>query len=190
MTQEQILHLLKETNALLEGHFRLTSGLHSPRYIEKFRLLERPDVTEQLCKELAAHFTDDAVELVIGPMTGGILLAHEVGKALGTKAMFTERINETLELRRGFTIGAGQRVLVVEDVVTTGGSVNEVMKGVKSHGGNVVGVGMLIDRSGGRAQFDVKTEALIKLNLAVYKPKKCPQCAKNVPIVKPGSRAK
>ena len=126
MTEENVKQLLIDTQAILEGHFLLTSGLHSPMYVEKFNVLSHPKYTEQLCQELARRFENQNVELVIGPMTGGILLAHEVGKALGTRAIFTEREKGKMTLRRGFRIEKGQRVLIVEDIVTTGGSVREI----------------------------------------------------------------
>ena len=126
LTEEEVRQLLVETKAVLEGHFLLTSGLHSPLYVEKFNVLQHPEYTEKLCKELAERFKDQNVQTVMGPMTGGILLAHEVGKALGTRAIFTEREKGVMTLRRGFHIEPGERVLIVEDIVTTGGSVQEL----------------------------------------------------------------
>lgn len=190
LTAEEMLALLRETGALLEGHFRLTSGRHSSRYIEKFRLLERPAVTERLGRELAARFRDERVELVAGPAVGGILLAHETAKALGTRFVFAEREAERLTFRRGFVIELGQRVLVVEDVSTTGGSAQEVVKCVRAAGGEVVGVGLLVDRSGGQARrlFDTRFEALLTLEIQTFEPSDCPLCAQGLEIVKPGSR--
>ena len=167
MTEENVKQLLIDTQAILEGHFLLTSGLHSPMYVEKFNVLSHPKYTEQLCQELARRFEDQNVELVIGPMTGGILLAHEVGKALGTRAIFTEREKGKMTLRRGFRIEKGQRVLIVEDIVTTGGSVREVVDVVNEAGGEIVGVGLLVNRSGGKADFGVpkeKSTSLVELN--------------------------
>ena len=146
MTEQEVKQLLIDTQAILEGHFLLTSGLHSPMYVEKFNVLQHPKYTETLCKELAERFRDQNVELVIGPMTGGILLAHEVGKALGTRAIFTEREKGVMTLRRGFKIEPGTRVLIVEDIVTTGGSVQEVVNVVNQSGGEIVGVGLLVNR--------------------------------------------
>ena len=131
MQEKEVMQLLEETQAVLHGHFLLTSGLHSPMYVEKFNVLQHPKYTEMLCQELAERYAADNVELVIGPMTGGILLAHEVGKALGTRAIFTERENGKMTLKRGFQIPEGTRVLIVEDIVTTGGSVKEVLDVVK-----------------------------------------------------------
>ena len=182
--------MLEETEAVLHGHFLLTSGLHSPMYVEKFNVLQHPKYTERLCQEIARRYENDNVELVVGPMTGGILLAHEVGKALGTCAIFTERENGKMTLRRGFQIPAGTRVLVVEDIVTTGGSVKEVMEVVKECGGELVGVGLLVDRSGGKVDFGVRTEALLHLNVETFQPDSCPLCAKGIPFTKRGRTGK
>lgn len=192
MTETEMKELLRKTGAMLEGHFLLTSGLHSPMYVEKFNLLQQPMYTEQLCRELAARFADDRVETVLGPMTGGILLAHEVGKALGTRAIFTEREQGRMTLRRGFRLAPQERVLIVEDVVTTGGSVREVMDVVRAAGATSVGVGLLIDRSGGRADFGVRVgervEALVHLDVPTYTPDACPLCQDGVPLTERGSK--
>ena len=148
LAEKDVLKMLEDTEAVLHGHFLLTSGLHSPMYVEKFNVLQHPKYTERLCQEIARRYENDNVELVVGPMTGGILLAHEVGKALGTRAIFTERVDGKMTLRRGFTIPKGTRVLVVEDIVTTGGSVKEVMEVVKECEGDLVGVGLFVYRSG------------------------------------------
>ena len=190
LTQEQVRQLLVETKAVLEGHFLLTSGLHSPLYVEKFNVLQHPEYTEKLCKELAERFKNKGVQTVMGPMTGGILLAHEVGKALGTRAIFTEREKGKMALRRGFCIKPGERVLIVEDIVTTGGSVQEVVDVVKAAGGEIVGVGLLVDRSGGKAEFGVPKEdvqALLNLEVPTYEPETCPLCKEGVPMTERGS---
>ena len=155
LQEKEVMQLLEETEAVLHGHFLLTSGLHSPMYVEKFNVLQHPKYTEKLCQELAERYAADNVELVVGPMTGGILLAHEVGKALDTRAIFTERENGKMTLKRGFEILKGTRVLIVEDIVTTGGSVMEVLNVVKEHGGIPVGIGLLVDRSGGKVDFGI-----------------------------------
>ncbi len=188
MTEEQVKQLFIETGAILEGHFLLTSGLHSPLYVEKFQVLQHPEHTAALCKSLADRFANDQVELVIGPITGGILLAHEVGKNLGTRAMFTERENGRMALRRGFAIKPGERVLIVEDIITTGGSVEEVLEVVREQGGVPVGVGILVDRSGGTVDFGIPHQALLHLTVETYKADQCPLCAKGQPITKRGSR--
>ncbi|KMO85657.1 Orotate phosphoribosyltransferase [Megasphaera cerevisiae DSM 20462] len=190
MTEDEIKQLLVNTKAVLEGHFLLTSGLHSPLYVEKFNVLQHPKYTETLCKELADRFRDQDVQTVMGPMTGGILLAHEVGKALGTRAIFTEREKGEMTLRRGFRIAPGERVLIVEDIVTTGGSVQEVVDVVKKAGGIIVGVGLLVDRSGGKAEFGVpkeKVQALLHLTVPTYQPEDCPLCKENIPMTERGS---
>ncbi|MGI6263349.1 MAG: orotate phosphoribosyltransferase [Succiniclasticum sp.] len=190
LSEQEVLHLLEETQAVLHGHFLLTSGLHSPTYVEKFNVLQHPEYTEKLCREIAARYANDHIELVVGPTTGGILLAHETGKALGTRAIFTERENGKMTLKRGFQIPKGCRVLVVEDIVTTGGSVREVMDVVRAHGGNVVGVGLLVDRSGGKVDFGVRTEALLHLSVPTYKPEECPLCKQGIELTKRGSTGK
>lgn len=188
MTSDEILTLFREANALLEGHFLLTSGLHSGHYFEKFALLQHPRKTEALCKALADRFQEDGVQVVVGPAVGGILLAHEVGKHLGTRAIFTEREAGRMALRRGFAIAPGERVLVVEDVVTTGGSVREVLDVVTAVGGEVVGVALLVDRSGGTVDFGVPVEALLTLKVEAYPPDQCPLCRDGLPLTSRGSR--
>lgn len=188
MTSDEILTLFREAKALLEGHFLLTSGLHSGHYFEKFALLQHPRKTEALCKALADRFQEDGVQVVVGPAVGGILLAHEVGKHLGTRAIFTEREAGRMALRRGFAIAPGERVLVVEDVVTTGGSVREVLDVVTAVGGEVVGVALLVDRSGGTVDFGVPVEALLTLKVEAYPPDQCPLCRDGLPLTSRGSR--
>lgn len=190
LEEKDVMKMLEETEAVLHGHFLLTSGLHSPMYVEKFNVLQHPKYTERLCAELARRYEKDNVELVVGPVTGGILLAHEVGKALGTRAIFTERENGKMTLRRGFQIPAGTRVLVVEDIVTTGGSVQEVMSVVREHGGFIVGVGLLVDRSGGKVNFGVRTEALLHLDVTAYEADVCPLCAAGQEFTKRGRTGK
>lgn len=190
LTEKDVMALLEETQAVLHGHFLLTSGLHSPMYVEKFNVLQHPKYTERLCQEIARRYEDAGVELVIGPMTGGILLAHEVGKALGTRAIFTERENGKMTLKRGFQIPEGTKVLVVEDITTTGGSIKEVIDVVREHGGEVIGVGLLVDRSGGKVNLGVRTEALLHLNVETFKPESCPLCAQGVPFTKRGRTGK
>ena len=189
MTQDEVKELFIKTGAIMEGHFLLTSGLHSPLYVEKFQVLQHPKYTEQLCIALAEKFLEDNIEVVVGPITGGILLAHEVGKRLGTRAIFTERENGKMTLRRGFVIKPGERVLIVEDIVTTGGSLKEVLDVVIEQGGIPVGIGMLVDRSGGKASFgEVPYKALLNLDVTTYDPSNCPLCKENIPMTKRGSR--
>ena len=191
MTEKEVEDLLIETSAIMEGHFLLTSGLHSPRYVEKFNLLQKPVYTEKLCRAMAEKFKDANIETVVGPVTGGILLAHETGKALGTRAIFTERENGKMTFRRGFTLHEGERVLIVEDIVTTGGSIREVIDVVKEHGGIPVAVSMLVDRSGGKATFgDVPSTALLHMDVQTYKPEECPLCKAGIPMTKRGRTGK
>lgn len=191
MTEKEVYDLLVETGAIMDGHFKLTSGLHSPHYVEKFNVLQQPKYTEKLCKAMAEHFKDANIETVVGPVTGGIILAHETGKALGTRAIFTERVDGKMTFRRGFTLHEGERVLIVEDIVTTGGSVKEVIEVVKEFGGVPVAVSMLVDRSGGKVNFgDVPSFALLHMNVETYEPENCPLCAKNIPLTKRGSTGK
>lgn len=191
MTEQEVKDLLIKTNAIMEGHFLLTSGLHSPHYVEKFNVLQHPEYTEKLCQAMAEKFKDKNIQTVVGPVTGGILLAHETGKALGTRAIFTERENGKMTFRRGFSLQPGERVLIVEDIVTTGGSIKEVIDVVKQHGGVPVAVSMLVDRSGGKANFgDVPCTALLHMNVETYTPDHCPLCQKGIPMTKRGRTGK
>ena len=160
MTEAEVKELLIKHGAILEGHFLLTSGLHSGMYVEKFQVLQYPKATERLCEGLAEKFKDEKIDVVIGPVTGGILLAHETAKHFGTRAIFAERDNGRMTIKRGFEIQPGERVLIVEDIVTTGGSVMEVIDVVREWGGIVAGVAMLVDRSGGTVDFGVPAKAL------------------------------
>ncbi len=188
MTEQELIEVFKERGALLEGHFRLTSGLHSNRYIQCAQVLKYPDLSAELGKELAENFRELDVELVVGPAIGGIIVAQDVGRALGVPAIFTEREQGKMTLRRGFEIKAGTRIVVVEDVITTGGSTKEVIDLVKEHGGVVVGVGSLVDRHSGDLDFGVSFRPLLKLSIETYSPDDCPLCQKGLPVVKPGSR--
>ena len=191
MTQEEVKEILIKTNAIMDGHFVLTSGLHSPHYVEKFNVLQYPKYTEQLCKAMAEKFKSAQIETVVGPVTGGIILAHETAKALNARAIFTERVNGKMTFRRGFSLREGERVLIVEDIVTTGGSIKEVIDVVKSYKAIPVSVSMLVDRSGGKANFDdVPSTALLTLDVVTYKPEDCPLCKKNIPMTKRGSTGK
>lgn len=188
LTENEILTILQTTGAMLTGHFRLTSGRHSDRYFQCAMVLQYPAHTETLCRELARRFAGDAVAAVIGPATGGIIVSYEVARVLGVRSMFTERENGVMQLRRGFTINPGEKVLVVEDVLTTGGSVRETIQVVQEHGGTVTGVGVLVDRSNGTVALGVKTEALLVTEVLSFVPEECPLCQKNLPLIKPGSR--
>lgn len=189
MTEQEMITLFKERSALLEGHFRLTSGLHSNRYIQCAQVLQYPDLSALLGERLADHFGELDVDLVVGPAIGGIIVAQEVGRALGVRAIFTEREQGKMTLRRGFEIKRGERVVVVEDVVTTGGSTKEVLDLVKEKGGVIVGVGSLVDRHRGDLDFGVPFFPLLKLDIETYSPDDCPLCRGGLPLVKPGSRS-
>ena len=189
--QEAILQIFKHTGALLQGHFLLTSGKHSAQYMQCAQVLQHPRIAAQLGQALADKFDGGKIETVIGPAMGGIIVAHEVGRALGVKAIFTERQNGEMALRRGFLLKPGERVLVVEDVITTGGSVQEVIKLVRELGAEPVGVGVLVDRSGGRADFDgLPLHSLLQMRIEAFEAEDCPLCAQGVPCAKPGSRNK
>ena len=188
MTEAQVKELLVKHGALLEGHFLLTSGLHSGHYVEKFQVLQYPKATEELCAGLAEKFKAEKIDLVIGPVTGGIILAHETAKHFGTRAIFAERENGKMTIKRGFEIKPGERVLVVEDIVTTGGSVMEVIEVVQSLGGVVAGVAILVDRSGGTVEFGAPAKSMLTLNIQNFTPVECPYCKQGLPLTKRGSR--
>ncbi len=187
-TEQYILSIFQETGALLEGHFQLTSGLHSPRYLQCALVLQHPAHAEWAGRAIAKHFADERVSAVVAPAIGGIIVAHETARALGARALFTEREAGVMTLRRGFRLDAGERVLVVEDVVTTGGSTRETIDAVHRAGGTVIGAASLVDRSGGAVDLGVRRAALLTLEVPAYGPDDCPLCKEGVPVVKPGSR--
>ena len=183
------MEVLKEAGVLQEGHFLLTSGRHSDKYMQCAKIFQHAKYSEELCAALAEKFQDKGVELVIGPAIGAIQMSYEVSRHLGVKNIFAERENGEMTLRRGFTIEPGQKVLVVEDVVTTGGSVREVIDIVRKHGGEVVGLGVVVDRTGGKIDFGVPLESVISMEVISYEADECPLCKEGLPLVKPGSRA-
>ena len=189
MTERETLDLYEATGALLRGHFQLTSGLHSDVYLQSALVLQRPADAAKLGEALAGSFRGDRIQTVLAPAIGGILVSHEVARALGSRALFTEREGGAMRLRRGFSLTPGERCLVVEDVMTTGGSIREVVDCVEAAGGAVVGVGSLIDRSGGAAHFPLKRAALATVKATTWKPEECPLCRAGSQAVKPGSRA-
>ncbi len=188
MEKEKILELFRSTGALQQGHFRLTSGLHSPEYFQCARVLQYPQYNEILCGEIFRHFHDWRVELVVAPAIGGIMVGQEVARQLRCRGVFAERESNAMSLRRGFEVKPGERVLVCEDVVTTGGSVLEVVNLVKERGGTVVGVASIVDRSKEPINFGAEFFPLLRMEVPVYQPDDCPLCRENIPIVKPGSR--
>lgn len=188
MTEQEVLELYEATGALLRDHFLLSSGLHSDTYLQSALVLQHPRHAEQLGRALARAFAHVRVQVVVAPALGGVVVSHEVARSLGARALFTEREGGTMRLRRGFAIEPGERCLVVEDVITTGSSTREVIGVVEEAGGTLVGVGALIDRSGGSATFGVKKVALATLSVPTYKPEDCPLCRDGKPSIKPGSR--
>jgi orotate phosphoribosyltransferase len=174
--------LLREAGAMLEGHFQLASGRHSSVYVEKFRLLEQPVQTEALCGMVADWARLLRPQLVAGPTTGGIIISYEVARLLGVRGIFAESVNGGRAFERGFAIGREERVLVVDDVLTTGGSVRDVMDAVRRLSGEVAGVAVLIDRTGGKADFGVPLFACLTLDLESFDPHNCPLCADGVPL--------
>lgn len=179
---------IRRTGVLSRGHFLLSSGRHSGQYMQCAKLLQYPEEAEQAGRALADLFREERVEVVIGPALGGIIIAHETARSLGVRCLFAERKDGVMQLRRGFAIEQGERVLVVEDVVTTGGSVREVIRLVESLGGQVIGVGSLIDRSGGVSPFAVPYRSLLRVDIQSYSPGECPLCREGIPAEKPGSR--
>ena len=183
-----ILDLFRRLGALLEGHFRLTSGLHSSGYLQCALVLQHPHEASACGAAIAAQVRTLGAETVLSPALGGIVIGHEVARALGVRAIFTERQDSALTLRRGFALAPGERVLVVEDVVTTGGSTRETIEVARAAGAIVVGAAAIIDRSGGNQGLDVPFHALATISLPTYPPESCPLCAAGQPVVKPGSR--
>ena len=183
-----VLDRFRRVGALLEGHFRLTSGLHSSGYLQCALVLQHPAEAEACGASIAERVRALSPDVVLSPALGGIVIGQEVGRALGVRAIFAERQDGTLILRRGFSIAPGEKVLVVEDVVTTGGSTQETIDVARAAGATVVGAATIIDRSGGKQRIDVPFHALATIALPTYEPEQCPLCAEGRPIVKPGSR--
>jgi orotate phosphoribosyltransferase len=190
MTENEILDIFRKHSALLEGHFILSSGLHSDRYVQCALVLQHPRVAEQLCSQLADQLRHLELSVVAAPALGGILVAHEVARALGVRALFTERQEGAMSLRRGFSLEPDEPTLVVEDVITTGLSTRETIQCIEQAGGKVVGAGSLIDRSGGTADLGLPKASLISLKIQNYNPADCPLCKAGITAVKPGSRSR
>ena len=188
MTRDQVLDLFRRSGALLEGHFRLTSGLHSPGYLQCALVLSQPEWAGQLGSALADRVRGVRATVALSPALGGVVIGHEVARALGVRALFVERQDGILTLRRGFTLSERDRVLVVEDVLTTGGSTRETMAAARAAGAQVVGAAAIVNRSGGALKLDVPLESLLDYALPTYEPDTCPLCAQGLPVVKPGSR--
>lgn len=186
---DKIIRILKETGTLREGHFLLTSGLHSSKYLEKFNILQYPQHTRFLCRLIAGAFKDKEVQLVAGPALGGVILAYEVAAQLKVKCIFAERENGKRTFRRGFEIVPGTRVLIVDDIVTTGGSLGDMVALIGSYKGDVIGIGVLFDR---RPVQDKQYEGILffscqNIPLPAYEPENCPLCLQGIPVIKPGS---
>jgi len=188
MTDKNILEIFKKTDALLYGHFLLTSGRHSNQYFQCAQVLQHPQHVSQICEKIANYFKDYEVDTVISPAIGGIIVGQEVARQLNKRSIFAERENGKLKLRRSFDLKPGEKILVCEDVVTTGGSVFEVIDIVKEKGAELVGVGVIVDRSNGTVDFGVPQVSTLQLEVVSYLSDECPMCKEGTPAVKPGSR--
>jgi len=189
MTNEEVIDVFRKTGALLEGHFILTSGYHSPHYFQCAKVLQYPEYNQLFSKTIADHFCSKKIDLVISPAVGGIVLGTEIGRQLNVRTVFSERENGEMKLRRGFEINKGENVLVCEDVVTTGGSVFEVIELVKRSGANLAGVGFIIDRSNGKVDFGADQFSLAKMEVIKFAEDKLPDWLTEIPVSKPGSRS-
>jgi orotate phosphoribosyltransferase len=189
MRAEEVIDRFRRTGALLEGHFILTSGLHSPKYLQCALVLQHPPEAEAFARGIAEHFAGKDIETVVAPAIGGIVIGYEVARALGARSIWTERnASGAMKLRRGFNVRPGESVLVVEDVITTGGSTRETIEAIRAAGANVVGAASIIDRSGGRADVGVPRVALATLDVPALAPSICPACQRGEQAIKPGSR--
>lgn len=190
MTNEQVLEIFKKTRGVLKGHFLLTSGRHSDSYMQCAKLFTYPAESEKLCSALSKKLSGINADFVLSPAIGGIIMGYEMARQLKLPNFFAERVNDIMELRRGFELPEGSKVLIVEDVVTTGSSVKDVIKLVESLGSEVVAVASIVDRSNGKVDFGVRFECLLSMDIKSYEAGECPICATGAPLVKPGSRKK
>jgi len=188
MTESEILEIFKKSGALLTGHYLLTSGRHSDKYFQCAKVLQYPDYNEMLCSIIANHFKNYRIDTVIAPAIGGLVVGQEVARQLNKKFIFAEREDKNLLLRRGFSLADGERVLICEDVVTTGGSVFEVIDIVKKNNAEIIGVGFIVDRSNGKVNFGFPQRSTLKMDVVSYLPGECPLCKQGIELVKPGSR--
>lgn len=188
LTEQELLNIFRKTEALLDGHFRLTSGRHSNQYFQCAKVLQYTNHNTQICEMIVNHFKDTEIDTVIAPALGGIIVGQEVARQLNKKFIFAEREQSALTLRRGFSLSENEKVLVCEDVVTTGGSVFEVIDIVKSNNARVVGVGFIVDRSNGKVKFDYPQYSTLTVNAVSFTPEECGLCKKGIPVIKPGSR--
>jgi len=186
---KNIEEIFEKSGAILKGHFLLTSGRHSPVYWEKFKVLQSPPHTEQLCRLIADHFRQQKIQVVAAPTTGGIILAFETAKQLGVRGIFAEKTGEKERaFKRGFNIEPGERVLIVDDILTTGGSIREVIAAAKKLGGQIIGIGVMVDRSEQEMDFGVPLFSCLRAETVTYSPEDCPLCKAKIPLVKPGGR--
>ncbi len=188
MNQEQIIEHFRQTDALLEGHFILSSGLHSPKYLQCALALQYPPDAAQFGAAIAEHFVNENIETVASPAIGGLIIGYEVAKALNVRFIWTERENGAMTVRRGFSVKKNERILVVEDVITTGGSTRECIAALESRGAKIVGAASIIDRSNGAANVGVNRIALVSLEVPTYQTENCPLCERGDEAIKPGSR--
>ena len=188
LSESEISDIFKKTGALLQGHFLLTSGRHSNVYFQCAKVLQYPEYTEQICSNIAEHFKTFEIDTVISPAIGGIIVGQEVARQLNKRSVFAEREDKTLVLRRGFSLEKDEKVLVCEDVVTTGGSVFEVIEIVKNAGAQVAGVGFIVDRSNGKVKFGFPQYSTMKMDAVSFSPDECSLCKQGIPFVKPGSK--
>ncbi len=188
LKEEDFLEVFYKTGALLKGHFLLTSGRHSDTYFQCAKVLQYPEYTEMVCQVIADKFAHSDIDTIISPAMGGIIVGQEVARLLNKRSIFAEREDKKLLLRRGFNLEKGEKVLVCEDVVTTGGSVFEVLEIVKNYGAYAVGAGYIVDRSNGKVDFGIPQVSTIKMDVRSYLPEECPLCRENITVVKPGSR--
>jgi len=187
LNEADLIELLKKTGVIMEGHFLLTSGRHSGRFLQCSQLLQYPEHAEQVCRLMAEPFKDEKIDTVIGPAMGGVILSYETARSLGARALFAERAEGKMALRRGFRVGARERVLVVEDAVTTGGSVRKVMDLLKELGADLAGVSIMIDRTSGKLDFGAPMKALLSMEIESFAPEECPLCREGIPLQKPKS---
>ncbi|MDR1417656.1 MAG: orotate phosphoribosyltransferase [Endomicrobium sp.] len=190
MQQDELKTLFKKNNALLTGHFKLSSGLHSDTYFQSALILQYPKEAEFLAQELAKKLKENniTIDVVVSPAMGGVIIGYEMGRALGVRAIFTERVDGKVLFKRGFSLKESEKVLIIEDVITTGLSTKEVIEFIKLSGCKIVAVGSLVDRSAGKVDFGVPTFSLLSLEVKSYKEQECPMCKEGVVVIKPGSR--